>query len=57
MRHPFIVKRTSRLQRLVGKTSDDRDNHRAYAGHEPSEAHTTADPIDLGAPSALIGPR
>jgi hypothetical protein len=37
-------------------TSDDRYSHRAYAGHEPSEAHTTADPIDLGAPGDLIGP-
>jgi hypothetical protein len=29
-----------------------RENHRAYAG---SEAHATADPVDLGAPSDLIG--
>jgi hypothetical protein len=42
-------------QRLADRTRDDRESHRAYAGHEPSEAHTTADPDDLGAPSDLIG--
>ena len=40
---------------MVDRTREDRENHRAYAGHEPSEAQTTADPVDLGAPSDLIG--
>jgi hypothetical protein len=26
-----------------------------YAGHEPSEANTTADPVDLGVQSDLTG--
>jgi hypothetical protein len=40
---------------LADKTRHDRENNRAYPGHEPSEAHTTAVPVDLGAPSDLIG--
>jgi hypothetical protein len=40
---------------LADKTRNERENNRAYPGHEPSEAHTTAVPVDLGAPSDLIG--
>jgi hypothetical protein len=37
MSYPFIGQRTSWQQRLADKTRDDRESHRAYAGHEPPE--------------------
>jgi hypothetical protein len=40
---------------LADKTPRDRKNNHAYPGHEPSDAHTTAVPVDLGAPTDLIG--
>jgi hypothetical protein len=40
---------------LADKTRHDRKNNLAYPGHEPSEAHATAVPVDLGAPGDPIG--